>query len=239
MTLKLQQVRMQLKDFQFGPINCEIHSGIVGIVGPNGAGKTTFLSIIGGIYSCHEGAVFLGKSSAPASAYERRLRVSSAGLSDIWYDELTLQQHLPLYRSTCPGWDEELCRQWMDKMSVPGSKKLKSLSAGTRTKAALSIAIARKAPIIALDEPWNTLDPIGRRQLSAFLVEIGSSVGSESVILVSSHELDRLEDVADSLIFIRDGQMLFEGTWEEAREFAGQPLSASSADMYERLLEVQ
>ena len=230
---------MNLGDFQLGPLNCRIGGGIVGLVGPNGAGKTTLLSIAGGVYSRHEGSVFLGNCEEPASALERRQMVSTAGLSDHWYDDLTLAQHLPLYTSTCQSWDVALWQEWVRRLGVSEHKKMKALSAGSRTKAALAIAIARRAPVIALDEPWNTLDPLGRRELTRFIVDIASCMEHPPTILVSSHELERLENVAERLMFISRGKVVFDGTWHGAREMAGLSQSASSTDVYERMISFE
>jgi ABC-type multidrug transport system ATPase subunit len=190
------------------------------LIGPNGAGKTTLLSVLGGVLAASGGGIFREGASRPLTALERRSLFSLAGLPAGWYEDLDVRAHLPVYRAACPEWDEARWQKW------------------SHVRAALAISLARHTPFIALDEPWNTLDPAGRRELTKVLQDARLSLADDATIIVSSHELDRLVGVTDRLFALADGALIFQGSWQDARTSLGLSVDASADDIYEGLVTI-
>jgi ABC-2 type transport system ATP-binding protein len=238
MKLQIENLRVMRGSFTLGPLSASLESGVIGLIGPNGAGKTTLLSVLGGVLAASGGGIFREGASRPLTALERRSLFSLAGLPAGWYEDLDVRAHLPVYRAACPEWDEARWQKWSHVLGVPLNKKVKSFSSGMRMRAALAISLARHTPFIALDEPWNTLDPAGRRELTKVLQDARLSLADDATIIVSSHELDRLVGVTDRLFALADGALIFQGSWQDARTSLGLSVDASADDIYEGLVTI-
>ncbi len=234
--IALESVRLAYPDFVLGPIDLVVDGRVVGVVGPNGAGKTTLLSIIAGVYERHEGNVIFGAPAPPPTALERRRRSAAGGLSDAWFGELGLRAHCRLFASACPSWDQALAEELAERLRVPLGKPMKRLSTGTRAKAALVVAFARRPEVAIFDEPWSALDPLARVEFSDELLRAANHPSAPATIFVSSHDLDLVDSVADRLLMIDNGQCRFFGLKAAARAKAGLPETATNVQLYREIL---
>jgi ABC-2 type transport system ATP-binding protein len=151
---------------------------IVGLVGANGAGKTTMMRIAAGLMRPDEGTV-RWEAAPPRVRY-------FAG------------------ESTMPG--EVSARRWAAFFGVgtDEKKRIGALSRGTRQLLGLRIALHGAAPdLLLLDEPWEGLDPAAARRLTAGIREWGQA---GTAILISSHRLHDLEDVATRFVLLEEGR---------------------------------
>ena len=233
--IRLSDVRLNYRGFTLGPIDEEIDGRIIGVIGPNGAGKSTLLSIIAGVYEAHHGVVMIGDDGRELSPVERRRNVAACGLSDAWFGDLTLDAHLRLFSATSPQWDAIRAKELIDRLEIPVKKPMKRLSTGTRVKAGLVAAFARRPAVAIFDEPWGALDPIARLEFSDELLRATTNT-SPTTIIVSSHDLELVQAVADRLLFINRGRCCFFGTREAALERAGLTNRASSSELYRGLI---
>jgi len=201
-------------DFIVGPIDFTFKSGITGVIGSNGAGKTTLLAAIAGMLPNSSGSVFI--NNAPCSEKTRRSRIAFASMRDVLYGKVSFRQHLRFFRLFYPAWSVDIEEELIKKFALPQDKATESASSGMRAKFWLVVALARQADAILFDEPWNLLDPSARLELSAELKHTAARYNIP--IIVSSHELEELEDVADSFIALRGGKIVEDALLPDSRE---------------------
>lgn len=187
-------------------LNLEVPQGaIYALVGPNGAGKTTAIKILMNIFRATSGrAEVLGMDSA---------RIAGEAFTSIGYvsenqklpDWMRVDAFLAYLRPFYPSWDRELENQLVKQLALPLDRKLGNLSRGMRMKAALASALAYHPRLIVLDEPFSGLDPLVRDELIEGLLERAE----EATIVISSHDLAEIENLASHVGYLEQGRLLF------------------------------
>lgn len=193
-----------LRDVTFSlPEGC-----ITGLIGANGAGKTTALRTILGLSGKSSGTVrFFGMDMEKDS---RRIkeRVGVVLDGDCFYDKLTLNEMKSILAPAYRSWREEKFRDYLERFSLDPYQRIGTLSKGMRIKYALALALSHQAELLILDEPTSGLDPLLRRQLYTILAEYMEKEGQG--ILFSTHITSDLDRLADLLILIHKGKILFQ-----------------------------
>lgn len=186
---------------------------IFGLIGLNGAGKTTLIRHLIGSLKAQSGTVtVLG---------EDPVRNPEGVLKKIGY--LTEEDSLPKWmrvgdltdfaRAVYPGWDDHYAKQLCEAFSLGRGTRLQSLSKGQRARAGLLIAIAHRPELLVLDEPSSGLDPIARSDILEAIIRTISEDGR--TVLFSSHLLDEVDRVCDSVAVMREGQIIQSMTTEQ------------------------
>jgi ABC-2 type transport system ATP-binding protein len=115
-----------------------------------------------------------------------------------------------------PKWRVDLEQQYRRSFELPGGRKVKALSRGTRTKLALLLALRRGAELLVLDEPTSGLDPASTEDVLQTLVAHVSREGA--TVFFSSHQLAEVEQIADRLAIIHRGRTVLAGALDDLRE---------------------
>jgi ABC-2 type transport system ATP-binding protein len=211
----------------------EVPAGaIAGLVGPNGAGKTTLLEMIIGLLQPSEGelSVFGETSHAPMAA--RLARVSYVAQDHPLYRDFSVADLLHLGRAMNPGWDQGLAQARMDALGIPLGRKVKGLSGGQRAQVSLTMALAKRAPLLVLDEPVSSLDPVARLE---FMREVmAAAAGGGLTVLIASHVVSELERLCDWLIVLTSGQVQLSGPADdliEAHQLFTVPRATTDAEL--------
>jgi ABC-2 type transport system ATP-binding protein len=181
---------------------------IYALIGPNGAGKTTALKTLLNLRRPDGGvARLLGVEST---------RLAAADFARIGY--VSENQHLPEHltmaeleaccRPLYPTWDEAFARELRDTFGLDPAARVKSLSRGTRVKAACLIALAPRPRVLIMDEPFSGLDPVVRDDLTAGVLGLADREGWS--VLLTSHEMDDVERLADRVGFLAGGRLAIE-----------------------------
>ena len=177
------------------------------LLGPNGAGKTTTLKLLMNLLRPTRGtAAVLGTDTRHLDAAHFQ-RVGYVSENQRLPDWMTPGQLFDYCRPLYPGWDEKLRRRLETDFALAAQTPLRTLSRGTRMKAALLASLAYRPDLVVLDEPFTGLDPVVRDELIRGLVDV--SIDRPSTVLVSSHDIDEVERLADWVGFMRDGQLQF------------------------------
>ena len=188
----------------------EVPAGaVVGLVGPNGAGKTTLLEMIIGLLQPTEGqlSVFGETSHVPMAA--RLARVGYVAQDHPLYRDFSVADMFHLGRAMNPSWDQELAQARIDALGLPLKRKVKSLSGGQRAQVSLTMALAKRAPLLVLDEPVSSLDPVARLE---FMGEVmAAAAGTGLTVLIASHVVSELERLCDWLIVLTGGHVQLAG----------------------------
>jgi ABC-2 type transport system ATP-binding protein len=188
----------------------EVPAGAVAaLVGPNGAGKTTLLEMIIGLLEPTEGQVSVFGETSRAETAQALARVGYVAQDHPLYRDFTVADMFHLGRAMNPAWDQTLATGRMDALSIPLKRKIKSLSGGQRAQISLTMALAKRAPLLVLDEPVSSLDPVARLE---FMRDVtATAAGSGLTFLISSHVVSELERFCDWLIVLAGGHVQLSG----------------------------
>ncbi|MBD8703106.1 ABC transporter ATP-binding protein [Frigoribacterium sp. CFBP 13712] len=213
-------------------IDLEVRAGsFYGIVGPNGAGKTTTLSIVTGLLRPDEGSVsVLGSDvwSDPAAA-KRALGVLPDRLR--LFDRLTGAQLL-YYSATLRGLDGSTARKRTSDLATAFGlqdalgRLVSDYSVGMTKKLAIAAAIIHSPRVLVLDEPFESVDPVSAQTVTDVLQRYVAGGGT---VVLSSHSMDLVERICDSVAVIVDGHVLASGTVDEVR--AGRSLEQTFVEL--------
>lgn len=200
-------------------VNLTVRSGdIYGFLGPNGAGKTTTLRMVTGLVSPSSGSIeLLGQNPARSSrAIMRQIGCLIEGPA--FYPHLSGAQNLRLMQ-TLKGieQDDKEISELLDlvNLSKTGHQAVERYSLGMKQRLGIAMALLGRPRLLILDEPTNGLDPEGFREIRALLRHLVSERGI--TVLLSSHLLHEVEQVASRVGVIREGRLLIEASVEELR----------------------
>ncbi|WP_254281178.1 ABC transporter ATP-binding protein [Frigoribacterium sp. VKM Ac-2836] len=201
-------------------VDLEVRAGsFYGIVGPNGAGKTTTLSIVTGLLRPDAGTVTVLGADVwrdPAAA-KRSLGVLPDRLR--LFDRLTGAQLL-YYSATLRGLDGVTARKRSSDLATAFGlqdalgRLVSDYSVGMTKKIALAAAIIHSPRVLVLDEPFESVDPVSAATVTDVLQRYVAGGGT---VLLSSHSMDLVERICDSVAVIVDGHVLASGTVDEVR----------------------
>ena len=181
---------------------------IYGLVGRNGAGKTTILRMVTGQTMPTAGELELFGATAPADIVKMRRRTGAMVETPGFYPYLTARENLEYYRLQrgIPGKNtvDEVLE--LVRLSGAGKKKFKQFSLGMKQRLGLGLALMNHPDLLLLDEPINGLDPEGIVELREILLDLNRQ--RQTTILISSHILSELSNVADHYGFLDKGHML-------------------------------
>ena len=205
---------------------------IAGLVGPNGAGKTTLLEMIIGLLQPTEGqlSVFGETSHAPMTA--RLARVGYVAQDHPLYRDFSVADMFHLGRAMNPSWDQELAQARMGALGIPLKRKVKSLSGGQRAQVSLTMALAKRAPLLVLDEPVSSLDPVARLEFMREVMAAAADTGL--TVLIASHVVSELERLCDWLIVLTGGHVQLAGPADDliaAHQLLTVPRATADAEL--------
>ena len=205
--IALDGLYCKLGKFELGPVTTAIPRGsVVALIGPNGAGKTTLLDLVMGLGRPGRGHIQAVGLSQPRDMVAIKARVAYVN-PDINYATWgRVGRALNFVRGFYPDWNDARCTRLLDAFELKRGDKISALSFGGRIKLSLIMALARDAELLLLDEPTVGLDVAARRILFHELLEI---VKDETrTVVISSHQLDDLERLADHCAIIAKGQLI-------------------------------
>ena len=195
--------------FSLDNVSFSIPEGcITGFIGANGAGKTTTLRAILGLTQRDSGSVQIFGMDAAAHAQEVKDRIGVVLDHGCFYEELTLQEMKSVVAPAYSTWREEDFRYYMERFALQPKQRIQTLSTGMKMKFALALALSHQAELLIMDEPTSGLDPLVRRQFLDLLREYMEKGGRG--VLFSTHITLDLDKVADMLVMIDHGKILFQ-----------------------------
>lgn len=181
---------------------------ITGFIGVNGAGKTTTLRSILRLTTNTSGTIKLFGLDMEKHESELKNRIGVVMDDGGFYDELTMSEMKNVIAPAYSSWSEQDYKGYMDRFSLNPKQKINTLSKGMRMKYALALALSHKAELLIMDEPTSGLDPLIRSQLLTILTGYMKEGGKG--VFFSTHITSDLEKVADMLIMIDHGKIVFQ-----------------------------
>jgi ABC-2 type transport system ATP-binding protein len=180
---------------------------VFALIGPNGAGKTTTIKLLMNLLRPTKGrAQVLGCDTRALGLRELR-RIGYVSENQHLPTWMTPAQLMDYCRPFYPDWDGAFARALQASLGLTARTPIRTLSRGTRMKAALLVSLAFHPELIVLDEPFTGLDPLVRDELIRAL--LGASAERPSTVLISSHDIDEVERLADWIGYIDGGRLVF------------------------------
>ncbi|MPY94139.1 MAG: ATP-binding cassette domain-containing protein [Acidimicrobiia bacterium] len=182
----------------------------VGFLGPNGAGKTTTMRAIMGLVALDAGSV--AWDGAPIGESVRR-RVGYMPAERGMYQRMRVRDHL-VYYARISGQDSTSAARaadvWLERLGLAerAGDTVQSLSSGNQQRVQLALALLNEPELLVLDEPFSGLDPVAVEVLSGILRE---QVAAGAALLLSSHQLDLVSDVASQVVIVDHGRVVLRG----------------------------
>lgn len=185
---------------------------VYGFLGPNGAGKSTTLKMILGLVRPTAGSIqVMGKNMDGRSRLSLLRQVGSLIESPGYYGHLTGEENLRIVQ-TLRGVPEKNIREVLQIVRLDGQrgKKVAHYSLGMKQRLGLAAALLGYPKLLILDEPTNGLDPAGIQEMRELICSLPERFGM--TVVVSSHLLSEIDQMADHVAIIREGELVFQNT---------------------------
>lgn len=200
-------------------VNMKVKKGeIYGFLGPNGAGKTTIMKMLTNLVKPTSGEIEIFGEKLTNSSYEVLKRMGSIIEYPVFYDRLTARENLELHCEYMGYYDKKAIDAALDlvKLKDIENKSVKDFSLGMKQRLGIARAIITKPELLILDEPINGLDPVGIKELRDLFHMLCREYGM--TMLISSHILGEMEQIADTIGVISDGKLIKEVSIDEIHE---------------------
>ena len=199
-------------------INLQISEGeIYGFLGPNGAGKTTLMKCMLSLSTVTSGSIEIFGKNLQDHREEILSQVGSVIETPIFYDNCTAKEILEIHEQYMRKniTESDIIRALRMVGLKNTTKKVKEFSLGMRQRLGLARAFLTKPKLLILDEPINGLDPIGIQEIRNLLLSLSKEHGI--TILISSHILSEISQIADKIGFIKNGEIVEQVSMKEIR----------------------
>ncbi len=181
---------------------------VTALVGPNGSGKSTLLKAWVGFERPTEGHLTVDGIDPWKDRAGAIVRIGYVPQAPSLYRELTVEEHVQLAVSLRPRFDPAMARHRLDDLDIPLASRADELSGGQQAQVGLALALGARAPVLLLDEPLASLDPLARREFLHVLVNAVRAEGSTA--LLSSHVITDIEQACDRLLVLGAGRTLLD-----------------------------
>lgn len=196
-------------------ISLKLQKGVYGLLGANGAGKTTLMRLLCGILKPTGGSISFDGIDVSTEEYRARLGYLPQDFG--YYPDFTGKDFL-LYMAALKGLDKSGAKKKAEELlqlvglDEQGRKKIKTYSGGMKQRLGIAQALLGDPDLLILDEPTAGLDPKERVRFRELIGELGK----ENIVLLSTHIVSDIEHIADVVLMMKDGQLIFQGKWDES-----------------------
>ena len=235
--LKITDIHKNFGDLKaLDDVSFDVDDGhILGLIGQNGAGKsTTFHSILNFLH--YQGTITWNNQPITEDIFNQ---IGYLPEERSLMPKLTVEQQI-VYLARLKGKTAKEIRPqidvWLQKFAVKGTKKdkIKDLSKGNQQKVQLICTLIHHPRLIILDEPFSGLDPVNSDLLKKAIFE---AKDQGAAIIFSSHDMENVEELCDSLVMLRNGQVVLKGTVRQVRQEFGRTRIFVTTDWTKEQLE--
>ncbi|MBE6501957.1 MAG: ABC transporter ATP-binding protein [Methanobrevibacter thaueri] len=200
-------------------VNMHVEKGkIYGLLGKNGAGKTTTMCMLLNLTYPSAGEIYLFGKDPKRHSNEIYQRIGSIIETPGFYENLTAYENLKIIGKIRGDYDPQKIRLVLEMVNLGEvkSKRFKDFSLGMKQRLGIAAAILHNPELLILDEPINGLDPFGIKEIRTLLKRLSHEFGI--TILISSHILSEIENLADVIGFMDNGVLIDEMSREELHD---------------------
>lgn len=218
--LTVSGLTKKYKEFTLSDISFEVPQGtIVGLIGENGAGKSTTLNAILGVIHRDAGNISCYGKNIEELEPDTKEQIGVVFDGSNYPEILSPKKINQVMKNIYHSWDEQTYFRLLKQFCLPLDKQIKQFSKGMKMKLAISVALSHHSKLLILDEATSGLDPVIRDDILDMLLDFVQD--EEHSILVSSHITSDLERIADYIVFIHEGKVVFSKPKDELIEQYG------------------
>ena len=212
--LELKNVCKSFRDFTLNNISFTLPQGyIMGLVGPNGAGKTTTIQLILNMLEKDTGEILVFGKDNVVCEKEIKQDIGTVFDNIFYVDSWTVKDTEKAVSIFYNNWRHDIFTDMLKRFDLPKNKKIGEFSRGMQMKLMLACAFSHNAKLLILDEPTSGLDPVTRDEFLEILQDYIKD--GERSVLFSTHITSDLEQVADYITLVNQGNMIFTGSMED------------------------
>ena len=195
-------------------VSLRLNNGVYGLLGTNGAGKTTLMRMLCGILQPTSGTIAFDGMDVSEEGYRAILGYLPQDFG--YYPEFTAMGFL-LYMAALKGLPKHSAKRRANELlelvglQDMGRKKIKTFSGGMKQRLGIAQALLNNPKLLILDEPTAGLDPKERVRFRNLIQQLGE----DSIVLLSTHIVSDIEHIADEVLMMKDGTLIYNGTWDE------------------------
>lgn len=195
-------------------ISLRLNTGIYGLLGANGAGKTTLMRMVCGILNPTSGTITFDGIDVSEESYRSMLGYLPQDFG--YYPEFTGEDFL-LYMAALKGMRKPQARRKtvellkLVSLHDVAKKKIKTYSGGMKQRLGIAQALLNQPKLLVLDEPTAGLDPKERVRFRDLIKDLGK----DSIVLLSTHIVSDIEHIADDILMMKSGQLIYQGKWTD------------------------
>lgn len=215
MELVLDRVSKQYQNkIAVDRVSLTLKPGVIGLLGENGAGKTTLMRMICGILRPDSGTITFDGMDVSEELYRDALGYLPQDFG--YYPNFTGKDFL-MYMSALKGLDKKTAKRKSEELlrivNLEGAanKKMKAYSGGMKQRLGIAQAVLNDPKILILDEPTAGLDPKERVRFRNLIAQLGK----DAIVILSTHIVSDVEQIADKILLMKKGQFVFDGTMDE------------------------
>ncbi|WP_066192667.1 ABC transporter ATP-binding protein [Gracilibacillus timonensis] len=196
-------------------INLSVKKGsIYGLLGSNGAGKTTLLKTIAGIIKQNHGSILIEDNPV----FEHTLlkeRMIFIPDQPFFFSQYTVKQMASFYANTYPYWDQKRFDHMQQLLDLNPKEKIHKFSKGMQRQVAFWLALCARPDYLIMDEPFDGLDAVIRRKIKSWIIQ--DVAERDMTVLISSHNLQEVEDMCDAIGVLHRGKLLIENNLDDLK----------------------
>lgn len=218
--LEVKNVCKKYDGFELKNVNLSLPKGmIMGLIGENGAGKSTTIKSILNIISTNSGEIKIFGLDNKKNEKELKENIGVVLDDSFLSDYLNPKDINKIMKNIYKNWDEKLFFKYMEDFKLPINKLSKDYSSGMKMKLKIAVALSHHPKLLLLDEPTSGLDPIARNEVLDIFQDFIQDENNS--ILVSTHITSDLEQIADYITFIHEGEIILSNSRDDLLESYG------------------
>ena len=199
---------------------------IVGLLGPNGSGKTTLIKLANGLLTPTAGEIRIGgQLPGPETKAQVAYLPDRMALPD-W---MTAKQAMDYYADFFADFRRGAAEDMTAALGLDGAQTIRTMSKGTKEKLQLILTMSRRAKLYLLDEPIGGVDPATRDYILRTII---SNYSEDATVLISTHLIADVEQVLDTVIFLREGRIMLQESVDTIRNEKGKSVDALFREVF-------
>ena len=207
--LTITGLTKRYRDFTLDNVSFNVPYGaVVGFVGENGAGKSTTLKAVLGLIEKDAGTISILGTQEQDIDFVIRNKVGVVFDGNNLPERMTPKQLSDFLTNIFISWDKDKYLSMLDELSLPTNRKIKTFSKGMKMKLAIVAALSQNPELLIMDEPTSGLDPVVRDDILNMILDYVQE--DKHSVLISSHITSDLEKIADYIVFIHKGKVIFD-----------------------------
>lgn len=199
---------------------------ITALLGLNGAGKSTTMKAIMGLIKLDSGEILIDGEKVSNKAYQKLSLIPDVS---VHYPNMTIKEMFEFMNVFYKNWDMGKANTMLKKLKLTDEKKISELSKGNIARVKLIVGFAQCPKYLLMDEPFSGIDIFTRED---FIKTMITYMDEDTTILLTTHEIKEIENLADEVILVENGKILDHFNVEEVKEKTGLSMVEKIREVY-------